>query len=244
MRVAVLSDIHANFQALEAVLNDVKNNECEKVLCLGDLAMAGPEPVKVIDFVQNQGDWLIIQGNTDELIAEFSQNLVDSMKNKFPVMANALVDDVKIINDEQKEFLKNLPKQQKLEIEGVKILMVHGSPRKNNEDILPDMPLEKIEEIVKDTDAGIIFCGHTHVPCGYQTNCKKTVVNVGSVGRPMTKNPDACYCIVEFEDGNFTIEHRFVPYDRITAAKIMSERSFEGAEQLADMILNPKERHL
>ena len=67
MRVAVLSDIHANYQALEAVIRDLISQGCERVLCLGDLAMAGPEPQKVIDYVKKQ-DWTVIQGNTDKMI--------------------------------------------------------------------------------------------------------------------------------------------------------------------------------
>lgn len=243
MKIAVLSDIHANLQALEAVMEDIKQLGCEKILCLGDLVMAGPNPKEVLEFVQNQSDWEIIQGNTDKMIGEFDLQFVNTMKIKFPVMANALLDDIKILNDKDKEYLKKLPAQKELNLEGVKILMVHGSPRLNNEDILPDMPLNKIEEIIKDTDANLIFCGHTHVPCGYQTSTKQTVVNVGSIGRPMTKNPDACYVIADLKNGEFSIEHRYVDYDRKTAANTMIARKFEGADKLAEMILHPTERH-
>ena len=244
MKVAIFSDIHGNFQALEAVLNDIKSQNCEKLLCLGDLAMAGPEPKKVIDFVKEQTQWEIIQGNTDKFISDFEPSLIDFMKDKFPVMANALLDDVKILDENSKEYLRNLPPQKELEIEGVNVLMVHGSPRRNNEDILPDMPIKEIEEIIKDTKADLIFCGHTHVPCGYQTDTKQTVVNVGSVGRPMTKNPEACYVVADFKNGSFSIEHRFVDYDRKSAANIMKTRKFDGAEKLAEMILHPTERHV
>lgn len=244
MKVAIISDIHGNFQALEAVLNDIKSQSCEKILCLGDLAMAGPEPKKVIDFVKEQTNWEIIQGNTDKFISDFEPSLIDFMKDKFPVMANALLDDVKILDENYKKYLKNLPPQKELEIEGVKVLMVHGSPRRNNEDILPDMPIKEIEEIIKDTKADLIFCGHTHVPCGYQTDTKQTVVNVGSIGRPMTKNPEACYVVADFKNGSFSIEHRFVDYDRESAANIMKTRKFDGAEKLAEMILHPTERHV
>lgn len=244
MKVAIFSDIHGNFQALEAVLNDIKSQNCEKILCLGDLAMAGPEPKKVIDFVKEQTQWEIIQGNTDKFISDFEPSLIDFMKDKFPVMANALLDDVKILDENSKEYLRNLPPQKELEIEGVNVLMVHGSPRRNNEDILPDMPIKEIEEIIKDTKADLIFCGHTHVPCGYQTSTKQTVVNVGSVGRPMTKNPQACYVVADFKNGSFSIEHRFVDYDRESAANIMKTRKFDGAEKLAEMILHPTERHV
>ena len=205
--------------------------------------MAGPEPQKVVDFVKKQ-NWEIIQGNTDKMIAEFTNELAEGVKKIFPVMGNAFADDVLVLDDIAKSYLKNLSPQKELEIEGVKILLVHGSPRRNNEDILPDKPISEIEEIIKGVDADLIFCGHTHVPCGYQTNSKKTVVNVGSVGRPMTKNPNACYVIADFKSGEFSIEHRFVNYDRETASNIMKSRKFEGSEKLAEMILTPKDRHV
>lgn len=242
MKIAIISDIHANFQALEAILEDIKNNNCDKVFCLGDLALAGPEPQKVVDYIQKQ-DWTIIQGNTDKLISDYSDEVYQNVAKIFPVMANALADDVKILTLEQINYLRNLPPQKELNIENIKILLVHGSPRRNNEDILPNMPLDKIEEIIAETDADLIFCGHTHVPCGYQTNKKQTVVNVGSVGRPMTTEPKACYCIVNFENGEFTIEHRLINYDREKTAQIIKTRNFDGKETLAEMILHPTQRH-
>lgn len=243
MKVAIISDIHANYQALEAVMEDVKSHGCEKILCLGDLALAGPQPRMVIDFIRKQDNWTVIQGNTDKLIGDFSPQILEELKNKFPVMAHALVDDISILEEDKKDYLKNLPPQMNLEIEGVKVLLVHGSPRRNNEDIMPEMPMAEIEEIVKGVDADLIFCGHTHIPCGYQTKSRKTVVNVGSVGRPMTLDAKACYCIADFDDGGFSLEHRFVDYDRETAAEIILARGFEGSEKLAQMVLHPKERH-
>lgn len=244
MKVAVLSDIHGNFQALESVMEDVKANNCEQVFCLGDLAMAGPQPRMVIDYVRKQNNWTVIQGNTDKMIADFSPEILQNVKNNFPVMANALADDVIFIEEDKKDYLRNLPAQKELTLEGVKLLLVHGSPRRNNEDILPDMPLKIIEEMLEGTNADLIFCGHTHVPAGYQTNKKQTVVNVGSVGRPMTDEPEACYVIADFQDGGFSIEHRFIDYDRQTAADIMSARNFDGADKLAQMILHPVSRHI
>lgn len=244
MKIAVLSDIHGNMQALERVLEDIKANDCDKVFCLGDLAMAGPEPQKVIDFVKKQPDWTVIQGNTDKMIADFTPEILKNTEKAFPVMGHALADDVLFLSDDAKNFLKNLPPQKELNVDGVKVLLVHGSPRRNNEDILPDMPLEKVEEIIESTDADLIFCGHTHVPAGYQTTKKQTVVNVGSVGRPMTSDAKSCYCIAEFNNGEFTIEHRLIDYDREKAAEIMQSRAFDGAEKLAQMILHPTSRHI
>lgn len=244
MKVAIISDIHGNFQALESVLDDMKSNHVEKVFCLGDLAMAGPQPRLIIELISKKTDWTVIQGNTDKMIADFSPEIMQNVKNVFPIMANALADDVYFIEDEMKDYLRNLPAQKELTVEGVNVLLVHGSPRRNNEDILPDLPIKKVEEMIESTDADVIFCGHTHIPCGYQTSKKQTVVNVGSVGRPFTQNPKACYVIAEFQDGGFSIEHRFVDYDKEMAADILRARGFEGADKLAQMLINPSSRHL
>jgi putative phosphoesterase len=247
MKIAVISDIHGNMDALEAVMEDIKKEECEKVFALGDYAMAGPEPGETINwFFKKQFDenFKIIQGNTDLMIADYNENLYKILREKAPIMAEALKYDAKVLNQIQKDFLKKLPMQLEVDEYGVKILLVHGSPRRNNEDILPGMPLEAVEEIIEGTTEKLILCGHTHVPCGYQTNTNQTVVNVGSVGRPMTPEPKACYAIIDFSDGSFEVRHRFVTYDNVLAAQIMSQRGFVGADRLADLILNPIERHI
>lgn len=244
MRVAVLSDIHANVQALEAVMTDVVEQGCEHVFCLGDLALAGPQPKEVMDYVMEQDTWTVIQGNTDKMIANFGPEVLDFLDAQYPVMANAMESDIEILDDSYKAYLNNLPPQLSQEIEGCSVLFVHGSPRANNEDILPNMPLETVEEIIEGTTEKLILCGHTHIPCGYQTNTGQTVVNVGSVGRPMTEEPKACYCIIDFSDGSFELRHRFVPYDNHLAARLMSKRDFVGSDRLADLLLTPGQRHI
>lgn len=247
MKIAVISDIHGNMQALESVLDDIKKENCDKIFCLGDLAMAGPQPDKTIDKVKELAksqDFELIQGNTDEYLGENSETVAGNIKKANPVMGAAYEADLKVIKPENLEFLKNLPPQKEIEIKGVKILLVHGSPRANNENIFPGMPVEKVEETIKNTDAQIIFCGHTHQPCGYQTNTKQTVVNAGSVGRPLSEVPKACYALLEVDDtGSFYVEHRNVRYDKETAAKILAERDFEGAGKLAAMLLSASERY-
>ena len=242
MKIAVISDIHGNMEALNAVLEDIEENSCDKIYCLGDYAMAGPEPSKAVEFFINQ-NYTMIQGNTDLMIATYSDDLYNFLKDKAPVMAEALKNDKEILNKEQKEFLKNLPPQKLIIEDGVKILLVHGSPRKNNEDILPDTPLAEVEKMLEGVDADIILCGHTHIPCGLQTSDKKTVVNVGSVGRPFTENPEACYLTILIKNGSCLFEHHFVKYDKEKAAEKLKKRNFVGAEKLANTLINPKERH-
>jgi len=246
MKIAVISDIHGNIDALEAIMEDIKNEGCEKVFVLGDYAMAGPEPSLVVDwFFKKQFDdnYKMIQGNTDLMIADFNNELYETLKIKAPIMSEALKNDASILNPIQKDFLKNLPVQLEIEEDGVKILLVHGSPRKNNEDISPDLPLEKVEEMLENVTADVVLCGHTHLPCGYQTSKKQTVVNVGSVGRPFTEDPKSCYLKMTITNGKCIFEHRFIEYDKEKASTRLRKRTFSGAEKLAEMLINPTVRH-
>lgn len=246
MKIAVFSDIHGNLNALEAVMDDIKQNNCDKVFVLGDYAMAGPQPAQVIDWFfkkQFEESFRMIQGNTDLMIADFSEELYNNVKEKAPIMAEALKNDTTLINSIQKDFLKNLPIQLEVEEEGVKFLLVHGSPRKNNEDIMPDLPLSKIEEMLENVNADVVLCGHTHIPCGFQTESKKTVVNVGSIGRPFTEDPKSCYLVITVENGKCLFEHRFVDYNKEKASNELRKREFVGSDKLADMLLNPTVRH-
>ena len=246
MKIAVISDIHGNMLALNSVLDDIKSEKCDKIFCLGDLAMAGAEPDKAIEKIKElQGEnFIVIQGNTDEMIANFNQIPAIVFEDDTSPMLNALKSDMELITDTQIQFLKKLHTQKEIEIFGKKILLVHGSPRKNNEDIPPGLPIEKVEEMIFSTDADIIFCGHTHIPCGYQTNTKQTVVNVGSVGRPLTPNTQSCYAILNIIDGGmFKIEHKFVKYDNIKASELLKARGYKGADKIANLLINPTSRH-
>lgn len=246
MKIAVISDLHGNMEAIEAVMEDIKKRECEKIFVLGDYAMAGAEPNNAVDyFIKLQGkcDCKLIQGNTDLMIADFSEELYETLKEKAPIMAEALKDDARTLNPVQKSFLKNLPIQIETEVDGVKFLLVHGSPRKNNEDILPETPMAEVEKMVEKVDADVVLCGHTHIPCGFQTSNKKTVVNVGSVGRPFTPEAKSCYLTVVVENGSYVFEHHFVDYNRKKASEKLAKRKFNGSDKLADMLLDPKIRH-
>ena len=247
MKIAVLSDIHGNLLALEAVLEDIQRKDCEKILFLGDYALAGPEPGDTVNFcmsLSNHDNIEMIQGNTDEMIANYSEEVFNNVSKGAPIMANALKEEAETLSENQIKFLKELPTQKELTIDGIKILMVHGSPRRNNEDIMPTTPLEEVEKMISGVDADLILCGHTHIPCGFQTNTKQTVVNDGSVGRPFTKNPEACYAVITTKSsGEFEVEHYFVKYDNYEAAKKMAQRKFDGADKIAHMLIHPTHRH-
>ena len=246
MKIAVISDIHGNMEALNAVMEDIRKRECQRIFVLGDYAMAGPEPAETVEYFMRKRNtplFTMLQGNTDLMIADYSEEIYNSVKEKAPIMAMALKTDAKALSPEEKQFLKELPIQLEAEEEGVKFLLVHGSPRKNNEDILPDTPMEEVEKMIANVDADVVLCGHTHIPCGFQTSTRKTVINVGSVGRPFTPEPKSCYLTIKVEAGKCVFEHHFVAYDNERAAEKLKKREFFGADKLAAMLLNPRERH-
>ena len=248
MKIAIISDIHGNLDALSSVFTDIENEKCTTIFCLGDLVMAGPDPISTLDrihAIMTDKNFHIIQGNTDKMLSVFSFEIYNEIMKVAPVMASAYLADSQLLTEENKKLLAELPEKKEIQIGSIKILLVHGSPRKNNENIYPDLKIEEVEEMIKETDANIIFCGHTHMPCGYQTNTEQTVVNVGSVGRPFSETPKATYAIMEIDEekNTYTVKHKFVEYDVQSASKKLKERGFEGADKLAQMLICATSRY-
>lgn len=238
MKIAVISDIHANTLALEAVLNQINSLGADKIFCLGDILMAGYDPNGTAKIILGLDNLEIIQGNTDKMVACFSQELLEKAKNKFPCMGYALEDDLKIIDEKYKDFVRNLPENKYIEINGLKIQLVHGSPRQQDENIYPNLALDDVEKMVENSSADLILCGHTHIPCGYSLNSGKTVVNVGSVGRSMTEDKMPYWAMLEINDnGTFQIEHKSVKYDNVKVSEIIKNRNFKHSDDLAKMYI-------
>ncbi len=247
MKIAVISDIHGNKLAFDTVLDDIKENNCDKIFCLGDIAMAGYDPnytiEKCIELQNAMGrNFEIIQGNTDKLIANYSDTCFSNVSKKSSPMAYALRDDMLIIKKENREYLKRLPQNKMLNVvykkKTLRIHLVHGSPRRQDENIYPYYTDKEVSEITERSYSDIIFCGHTHIPCGFVLNSGRHVVNVGSIGRSMIPAKMPVYAILKINDnGTFEIEHKFLNYDNKKVSRLIASRGFEGADKLAKMFL-------
>jgi putative phosphoesterase len=241
MKIAVISDLHGNSLALDAVLGDISTENADEIWCCGDLAMAGYDPNYVIEKIKTLKVRSIF-GNTDWMILNYDENLLGQTLSAASAMGYALQNDVKIITPENKEFLRSLPQNETIELMGKKFFLCHGSPRRVDENIFPDTPLDVVEKMCESTDADVIFCGHTHIPCGFQLNSGKSVVNVGSVGRPMQDDKRAVWVLLEvFDGGEFEITHKFTKYDNIAAAKKVTERGLPECTKLAALLLKEGE---
>lgn len=238
MKIAVISDIHANTSALEAALDKIKSLKTDKIFCLGDILMAGYDPNGTAKIITELDNLEIIQGNTDKMVACFSEELLEKAKKKSSCMGYALEDDLKIIDEKYKDFVRNLPESKYIEINGLKIQLVHGSPRQQDENIYPNLALEDVEKMVENSSADLILCGHTHIPCGYSLESGKTVVNVGSIGRSMTEDKMPYWAMLDIDDnGTFQIEHTSVKYDNKKVSEYIKNRGFKCALDLAKMYI-------
>ena len=153
-------------------------------------------------------------------------------------MGYSLEEDVKITDKKYIDFVRNLPEKKRVIVNNLKIDLVHGSPRNQSENIYPDLLPETVEEMVKDSDADLILCGHTHIPCGYSLNSNKTIINAGSVGRSMTSDKNAVYLQLTIDkEGKFFSEHRIIKYNNELVSKHILARGFKHCEDLASMYI-------
>ncbi len=243
MKIAVISDIHANKEAYDRVFDDIEKFKPDKIFCLGDLILAGYNPnyicQKILELKEKMGDdFEIIQGNTDKMVSNCTDELIQKTKEAYPCMGYSLEEDVKITDKKYLNFVRNLPEKKEVVVNGLKIELVHGSVRNQNENIYPNLKDDEVEAMVGDSSADLILCGHTHKPCGYSLKSSKVVINVGSIGRSMTEDKMPVYLWLTVDkNGKFVSEHRVVKYDNIKVSKHILSRGFKFAEDLAGMYI-------
>lgn len=243
MKIAVISDIHANLLALQKVLESIETFNPDKIFCLGDIILAGYNPNKTCEIIFNliekyKDNFEIIQGNTDKMVAFATSESIKKVKEAFPCMGYSLEEDIKITEKKYIDFVSKLPEKKLVEINGLKIELCHGSPRNQSENIYPELLDKTVCEMVESSKASLILCGHTHKPAGYSLSNGKTVINAGSVGRPMTKDKMPCYLELTIDDnGQYFTEHKIIKYDNELVSRHVLSRGFPFVEDLAKMYL-------
>lgn len=225
MRRALISDIHGNWEALEAVLADIRANGITEIVCLGDIIGYGPNPCECLDEVMRRCKFTIL-GNHDQA-ALFDPDGFNPVALQAVYWTREQLESVGSMSDINRrwDFLGELPRTQS---EG-DFLFVHGSPREpTNEYVFPeDVYNQRKMDTLFDRIPKYCFQGHTHIPgiftvagefispeeCNYeyQLTDEKAMCNVGSVGQPRDNDPRACYAILCNENG-VSIKYRRVEY--------------------------------
>lgn len=220
---AIISDIHGNLEALEAVLADVdQQDNIEEIYCLGDIVGYGPNPRECVDLVMGRAKVTIL-GNHDQAALFDPEGFNAGAERAIFWTRNMLESDNSEANERRWEFLGELPRMRREE----EFLFVHGSARNPlNEYVFPEdiYNQRKMERIFALVDQ-YCFQGHTHIPgvfredlsflspdevdSRYEFNEVKTLINVGSVGQPRDGDNRASYVLLEGK----TVHFKRVPYD-------------------------------
>ncbi|WP_408959987.1 metallophosphoesterase family protein [Natrinema sp. 74] len=197
MKVGLISDIHSNRVALEAVLEDMP--DVDKLCCAGDVVGYNPWPAECVDALRER-DVPTVMGNHDAAVAV-------ETPFRFNGMAKAGVEHAETqVSDDQLEWLASLPGE-RLECDG-RMKLVHGHPDDPDRYTRYTYPREFSPRLLDDED--VLVLGHTHVQ-GTERFAEGIVVNPGSVGQPRDGDPRAGYAVVDLEA--LTVETHRVEYD-------------------------------
>ncbi len=234
-RITVFGDIHANLPALEAVLAHMAGRGLENPYCLGDLVGYGVWPNEVIVAIR-QKNIPTIMGNYDQGVGHDSDDCGCAYRTE---AARALGDrsiawSNVYTTPENKAYLRRLVSNIPLVLGDLKVVLVHGSPRRVNEYLYEDRPEASLERLLDIANADVLVCGHTHLPYHRVLSSGRHVINAGSVGKPKDHDPRACYLVLSAEGSELSVEFVRVPYDVDAAAQAIeaTEMPNEFAEML------------
>ena len=199
-RIAVVSDVHGNVLALEAVRKALKKEKPDVVLVAGDLVMNGAEPGPTVDAIREmeRDGAIVVQGNTDVAVADADYAAA------FPWMLESGVPDAMraaaewahdALDDDQLAWLRRLPAERRVRIGDDLVLVTHASPGSQTQGFDRGLDPSAVYERLSRTDARIICCGHTHVPEVREFGWK-VVVNAGSAGYVFDGDPTASWALV------------------------------------------------
>jgi putative phosphoesterase len=214
MRIAVVSDIHSNLEALEAVLGDMP--EVDKVLCAGDLVGYGADAGAVVDEVREQR-MECVKGNHDEKVVTYQDF------EEFNRLARkAITHNRNALSDQELEYLAELPEKKRIEAGNRDLFMIHGSPRNPLKEYLreEDVDQEFLENSFK-TRPEILVMGHTHQPFVKKLS-GTLILNPGSVGQPRDRDPRASYATLETREPEVKLHRAGYSVDK-AAEKIRKE---------------------
>jgi len=230
MRLAIVSDIHGNLTALQAVIADLKTTSPDLVVHGGDVVVGGPRPAQVIDRVRELG-WPGVVGNTDEVLwapEQFDRQVKRAPKLRplLEILFHDFAATRDLIGEERMRWLQALPPA--WQNHGVSL--THASPGDLWQAPMPDCEEQQLVATYGSLGSSIVVYGHIHRPYVRQTP-RFAVANSGSVGTPYDGDPRASYLLVE--DGHVAI--RRVEYDLEAEIRYLLSSGYPHAAWIAEI---------
>jgi len=222
MRIAIVSDIHGNLTALDAVLADLAEVRPDVVAYGGDLALGGPHPAAVVDRVRELG-WPSVLGNTDVALA--GDDAIPERARGFVAPPAARTRE--LLGPERVAWLTGLP----LEWRGEGVALVHAAPGDCWTIVAQDAPDDRLREVYGPLGVPVAVYGHIHHPYVRRLD-GLTVVNAGSVSLSLDGDVRATYAVVE--DGR--VEHRRIAYDLEAVVADLLAMDYPNAASYVDWL--------
>lgn len=215
MKIALISDIHGNLQALETVLGDIGREKVDQIVCLGDVAFKGPQPHEVIDLLRQQ-HCLFVLGNTDAVLFNPpADNEIDGLTGEARIIAECFRWTAENLTVDDLAFMRRFPATQILEVgDGQKLLCFHAAPTLEEARILPDTDDDLLVTLLAGNEAHFYAGGHVHLqflrPIG-----SAVFINPGSVGfsRSSPERRFAEYAILDFFEQGYSIKFKRLVFD-------------------------------
>lgn len=227
----MLSDVHGNAVALEAVRRAIKRAAPDRILVAGDHVLNGPDPVAAVDALREmEADGAyVIQGNTDVAVADLD------FAAAFPWLTEGVGDQIRLasewahdqLGDERLDWLRRLPAERRLRAGETLVLVCHGSPGSQTSGFDRALEPSVVLERMSRTDARVVACGHTHVPevrdFGF-----RIIVNDGSAGYVFDGDPTASWALIDIAGDNVTAEIKREPFDALAVSNALTARGLPG----------------
>ena len=231
MRIALISDVHGNLTALEAVIADIDRHGADAVVHGGDLVLMGPNPAEVVDRIREL-DWPGVVGNTDELLwRREERRRLEQQMPKLSGLLDLLFDQYapatrELLGDDRLAWLRDLPAEQRVG----DLLVLHATPNDLWSAPMPHANDAELLDVYGDRGAAEVVYGHIHRPYVRPLG-PMTVMNSGSVGLPWDGDSRASYLLID--DGERRVIR--VEYDLEREAAALVRSGYPDAERLTEM---------
>jgi predicted phosphodiesterase len=235
VRLALLSDVHGNTHALDAVLDDITSvGGVDEVWALGDLVAIGPDPCGVLERLTALSAVRFVRGNTERYLVtgERPPPSLDDVAAQ-PALAAVFAEvaasfawtEGALTGTPWREWLAELPTEQRLDLpDGTRLLGVHGDPCRDDG---PGLGPHADADAIAAGHADLVCGGHTHRADDRMVGATRTV-NLGSVSNPLGKDLRASYVVVEATAARYTVEHRRVDYDQQAVIDQLEQQRHPG----------------
>jgi len=240
-RIAILSDIHGNTTALEAVLNDAKELGATEYWLLGDLFLPGPGGNDLMDLLEGLPITVSVRGNWDDCVLEALDGvygLEDPQEIQLLRLTQYLMER---LDTRHIDWLRSLPLLDKIEVDGLRFSLSHNLPDKNYGGALKVTNETSNFDHLLDEETDIAVYGHVHKQLLRYGSQGQQIINPGTIGMPYfdwesLKNHRAQYAVIEVEEGELVnIQFRKVAYDYEAELKSAKEKGLPFIEMYQEL---------